>query len=480
MAYFFGFAFIVHLVLAIGRAMVQDRSTVHRREVQRVIGFWSFVWLVLRTWVAKFLHWVAVDYRRRSRTPPAERLQPFGGANPDRPSHLAVFVRGTFGGEGYDKRWDKVVVAVRSVHPRTACFCFYWPGHNSEVSRRAEGAVLAEALGALHAKHPGVAILTIGHSHGGTVIEHASRHLPGEVPLVPILLGAPVLQYTEKLADRLHAPLTALLYASALFFPALALHLAGWVLMLLGYPGLQAWSLEWFNTLGTVVVIGVFALVMPAARRAREVLGVTPPAPRHLMRHIWCRGDEVFGLFAHVDAIRETNDSLRNAWHERVAAVRGEPWLRMLLVEGVVGGLCWAFMAWGVAELARSDPAMLHPLVQQPGAFRDWSVILAAMLLKLLVHYRPRLYHAPAALLSLILFAIHAGLAQICRATLAGLSFAEGVLIEALTRPPMNDGVIQVEVTSSTKPTFAMRLHRLTLGDDAAMQALTRMARAVG
>ncbi len=100
MAYFFGFAFIVHLVQAIGRAMIQDRSAVHRREVQRVVGFWSFVWLVLRTWVAKLLHWLAVDYRRRSRTSATARLQPFGVANPDQPSHLAVFVRGTFGGDG--------------------------------------------------------------------------------------------------------------------------------------------------------------------------------------------------------------------------------------------------------------------------------------------------------------------------------------------------------------------------------------------
>lgn len=389
---FIGFALIVQLALAITLAIIRDLFTEHSREVGRVLRLPSFSKLLLRTVVAKLLHWFTIDYRRRARAPAVERLQPFCAANPDRPSHLAVFVRGTFGAEGYDRRWEKVVAALRAAHPRIAFFCFYWPGRNGEGSRRAEGAVLAETLSALHARYPRLAIIAIGHSHGGTVIEHASRGMSGHVPLVPILLAAPVLQYDEKLADRSHAHLTALLYASAVFIPALLLHVAGWAMLLLGSPRLHAWNVAWFEPVAVLVVFGVFGL-RPAARRAREVLGATPPAPQHVMRHIWCRGDEVFDTFAHTDVIRVASDSLREAWQERLAALRNEPWLRMILFELVACALCWGLMDSGVRELARTDPAMLHPLVRDPGVARDVAVILAAMLLKLLV---PRGFKVPA------------------------------------------------------------------------------------
>ncbi|MDP1680513.1 MAG: hypothetical protein Q8L39_01890 [Burkholderiales bacterium] len=475
---FIGFAFIVQLLLAIAFAMFRDMFTRHSLEVGRVLRLPTRSELLARTMMAKVLHWTAVDYRRRARAAPAQRLQPFGDAHPTDPTHLAVFVRGTFGAPGYDKRWNQVEATLKAVHPRTAFFCFYWPGHNGERARRADGAALAEALAALSARHRGRPILAVGHSHGGTVIEHASRTLSCEVPLVPILLAAPTLQYDEKLADRSHAHLTALLYASAVFIPALLLHLMGWALWLLRQPALQQWNLAWFEPLGIAAVVAVFAL-RPAARRARETLGAAPPAPRHAVRHIWCRGDEVFDLFTRADAVRVASDTLREAWHERLERLRAEPWVRVILFELVACVLCWILMDASVRELARSDPAMLHPLVREPGLMRDMSVILAAMFLKLLVYGRPRVYRALASMTSLVLFAMRAGLAQLCRVTLAGLSFTEGILVEVLPRLPVSDGWHEVEVEPSVKSSRAMAVHSATLGDKAVMQALAKMASAV-
>lgn len=353
---FIGFAFIVQLLLAIAFAMFQDVFTRHSQEVGRVLRLPTRSELLARTLMAKVLHWIAVDYRRRARAAPVERLQPFGNSHPADPTHLAVFVRGTFGAPGYDKRWNQVETTLKGVHPRTAFFCFYWPGHNGERARRADGAALAEALAALAARHPGRPILAVGHSHGGTVIEHASRTLSGEVPLVPILLAAPTLQYDEKLADHSHAHLTALLYASAVLIPALLLHLIGWALWLLGQPALQHWNVAWFEPLGIAAVVAVFAL-RPAARRAREILGTAPPAPRHMVRHIWCRGDEVFDMFTRADAVRVASDMLREAWHDRLERLLAEPWVRIVLFELVACVLCWTLLDASVRELARSDPA---------------------------------------------------------------------------------------------------------------------------
>lgn len=472
---FIGFAFIVQLLLAIAFAMFRDMFTRHSQEVGRVLRLPTRSELLMRTMAAKILHWTAVDYRRRARAAPVERLQPFGDAHPTDPTHLAVFVRGTFGAPGYGKRWNQVEAALKAVHPRTAFFCFYWPGHNGERARRADGAALAEALAALSARHGNLPILAVGHSHGGTVIEHASRTLSSEVPLTPILLAAPTLQYDEKLADRSHARLTALLYASAVFIPILLLHLIGWALWLLGPPGPQHWNLAWFEPLGIVAVVAVFAL-QPAARRARATLGAAPPAPRHAVRHIWCRGDEVFDMFVRADAVRAASDTLRKAWHERLERLRAEPWVRIVLFELVACALCWVLMDVSVRELARSDPAMLYPLVREAGLMRDMTVILAAMLLKLLVYGRPRGYRALASMTSLVLFAMRAGLAQLCRATLAGLSFTEGILVEVLPRLPVSDGWRAVEVEPSVKPSRVMAVHSATLGDKAVMQALTKMA----
>jgi hypothetical protein len=315
---FIGFALLVQLLLAIGLAMVRDLAANNNRELAGALRLPSRLTLMLRTAAAKLLHWVAVDYRRRARTHAAERLQPFSDACPDRPTHLAVFVRGTFGAEGYDNRWEKVVAELRLVHPRTAFFCFYWPGRNSERSRRAEAAVLAEALEALHARHPGLSIIAIGHSHGGTLIEHASRVLPDCVPLAPLLLAAPILQYGQRVADASEAQFMALGFATAIVLPALLLHLAGWALWLLGFPALQLWNLTWFEGVGIVAVFAVFA-IRPAVQRARKVLGTAPPAPRHAMRHIWCRGDEIFKMFAHSDAIRSASEALHEAWREQLS-----------------------------------------------------------------------------------------------------------------------------------------------------------------
>lgn len=475
---FLGFALIVQLLLAIGIAMFRDMFTRHSQEVGRVLGLPTRFELLVRTAVAKMMHWFAVDYRRRARASPLERLQPFGETNPADPTHLAVFVRGTYGAPGYNKRWSQVEASLKAVHPRTAFYCFYWPGHNGERARRADGAALAEALGDLSARHRGRPITAVGHSHGGSVIEHASRSLAGEVPLVPILLAAPTLQYDQKLADHSHAHLTALLYASAVFIPALLLHLAGWVLWFLGQSALQDWNVEWFVPMGLAAVVLVFAL-RPAALRAREALGAAPPAPRHVMRHIWCRGDEVFDMFRRADAVRVASDTLRDAWHERLAQLRAERWIRIILFELVACWLCWALMDYGVRELARTDPTMLHSLAREPGLMRDLSVLGAATLLKLLVYGRPRVYRALASSTSLVLFAMRAGLAQLCRATLAGLSFTEGILVEVLPRLPVHDGVIDVEVESAVKPSRAMAVHSSTLGDKAAMQAIARMAAGV-
>lgn len=472
---FIGFAFIVQLMLAIALAMFRDMFTRHSQQVGRVLGLPTRSELLARTVGAKVLHWTSVDYRRRARATPVKRLQPFGDSHPADPTHLAVFVRGTFGARGYDIRWNQVEGTLKAVHPRTAFFCFYWPGHNGERARRADGAALAEALAALSASHHGRPIIAVGHSHGGTVIEHASRTLPGGVPLVPILLATPTLHYDEKLADRSHAHLTALLYASAVFIPALLLHLTGWALWLLGLPALQLWNLEWFKPLGIAAIVAVFAL-RPAARRARETLGGALPAPRHAIRHIWCRGDEIFDMFARADAVRVAGDTLREAWHERLDQLRDEPWIRIVLFEFAACALCWTLMAFGVRELARTDPSVLHPLVREPGLMRDMSVILAAMFLKLLVYGRPRVYRTIASITSLVLFAMRAGLAQLCRVTLAGLSFVEGILVEVFPRLPMHDGWREVEVESSVKPSGAMAVHLATLGDKAAMQALAKMA----
>lgn len=472
---FVGFAFIVQLLLAVAFAMFRDMFSRHRQEVGRVLGLPTLSKLLALTMLAKVFHWAAIDYRRRARATPVERLQPFGNTPPGDPTHLAVFVRGTFGAPGYGRRWDQVEATLKAVHPRTAFFCFYWPGRNGERARRADGAALAEALATLSARHRGCPIIAVGHSHGGSVIEHASRTLPGTVPLVPILLAAPTLQHDEKLADRSHAHLTALLYASAVFMPALLLHLIGWAMWLLGWPELQQWNVAWFKPLSVVVIVSVLAL-LAAARRAREALGATLPAPRHLIRHIWCRSDEVFDLFTLTDAVRVASDTLREAWHERLDRLRAEPWVRIILLELVACALCWVLMDTSVRELARSDPAMLHSMVREPGLMRDMSVILAAMFLKLLVYGRPRVYRALASMTSLVLFATHAGLAQLCRVTLAGLSFTEGILVEVLPRLPVPDGWREVEVVSSVKPSRWMALHSATLGDKAAMQALAKMA----
>jgi hypothetical protein len=474
---FIGFAFIVQLALAITIELVQDMFSAHSAEVNRVLlpTRWQ---LFVRTVGAKALNWGAIDRRRRARAAPAERLQPYGDVPPDDPTHLVVFVRGTYGWQGYDDRWQRVVTALREVHPRAAFFCFYWPGRNGERARRADGAALAEALQTLNVCHAGRPIIAVGHSHGGTVIEHASRRLPGDVPLVPILLATPALQYDEKLADRSHAHLTALLYASAVFFPGLALMLAGWASWLVGFPELQRWNLKWFEPVAAAVILAVFA-IRPFALRARKELGAPLPAPRHAMRHIWSSNDEIFDMFARTETVRTASDALRAVWHERLRQLRAEPWVRIILFELVACAMCWGLMDVGVRELARTDPAMLHELARQPGPMRDVVVLLAAMLLKLLVYGRPRVYRALASITSLVLFAMRAGLAQLCRATLAGLSFTEGILVEVLPRLPVHDGVLTVEVTSSQQPSPAMAVHKATLGDDAAMQALVRMARAV-
>lgn len=74
---------------------------------------------------------------------------------------------------------------------------------------------------------------------------------------------------------------------------------------------------------------------------------------------------------------------------------------------------------------------------------------------------------------------MRAGLAQLCRVTLAGLSFTEGILVEVRPRLPVSDAWREVEVEPSVKPSRAMAVHSATLGDKAVMQALAKMAGAV-
>lgn len=317
--------------------------------------------------------------------------------------------------------------------------------------------------------------MAIGHSHGGSVIEHALRHLPNDLSIVPILLATPDLQYDEKLLDRSSAHITALLYAGAVIIPAVLSLLAGWALALLGSPGLNTWNDQWLPPTGILAVALVFAL-RPAARRAREALCAMQRESRHKVRRIWCHGDEVFYMFARADAVRNASDTLRVAVIERLERLRDEPWIRMILFEVAACALCWGFMAASVRELARTDPATLHPLIQQPGVLRDASILLAAMFLKLLVYGRPRVYRALASMTSLVLFAMNAGLAQLCRVSLAGLSFTEGILVEVQTRLPIHDGVNQIAVASSARPNWKMGVHSATLGDEAVLQVLKEIA----
>lgn len=337
---------------------------------------------------------------------------------------------------------------------------------------------MAQALVTLSTRHARLPIVAIGHSHGGSVIEHALRHLPSELSIVPILLATPDLQYDEKLVDRPNAHLTALLYAGAVAIPAVLSLLAGWALALLGSPGLNIWNDQWLLPAGILVVALVFAL-RPAVRRAREALCAKQPKPRHKARRIWCHGDEVFYMFARADAVRNASETLRVAVIERLERLQDEPWVRMILFELAACALCWGFMAASVRELARTDPAMLHPLIQQPGVLRDASILLAAMLLKLIVYGRPRVYRALASMTSLVLFAMNAGLAQLCRVSLAGLSFTEGILVEVQTRLPIHDGVNQIEVASSALPDWKMGVHSATLGDVAVLQALQEIVSAI-
>lgn len=129
---FIGFALIVQLLLAITIEMARDMFSEHRRKLARLLNLPTSFVLLVRTLTAKVLHWTAVDYKGRARDTAIDRLQSFREANPANPTHLVVFVRGTFGGPGYDSRWDRLATALTTVHPHTAFFCFLllllaWP-----------------------------------------------------------------------------------------------------------------------------------------------------------------------------------------------------------------------------------------------------------------------------------------------------------------------------------------------------------------
>ena len=470
---FLGVAFVVQLTLAILIEVLRDLFSAHRRSLASKVNLPNSSILIGRTVVAKLLHWAAVDYRLRARTGPPERLAAFGQDQPTDPSHLVVFVRGTFGAGGYGHQWERVAETVRATYPKAAFFCFFWAGRNSERSRRQEGDVLAKSLALLVKQYPDTRVIAIGHSHGGNVIEHACRLIAASVRITTVLLATPQLEYTEKCADLSHAHLTAMLYASALFIPAFLAHVLGWVLAAHGFNALHEWNANWFLPAGTVVVAAVFA-IRPFALRARETLGARLPQVRHRTHRIWCHGDEVLELFRATDALRSATDALRKVAVSRVEKLHLERWWSALGWELLICAACWLLMDLGVRELARTDPGALHPTIREPGSLRDLSVVLAALFLKLLVYGRPRLYRAVASITSLVLFAMNVGWAHVCRVSLAGLSFVEGILVEVIHREPVNDGSTQFEVSGQLSADWKMSIHR-SLNSEAVLAAVKKV-----
>jgi hypothetical protein len=473
---FMGFAFLVQLLLAVAVEAIKDIFSAHRRALARPLGLPTSIELLFKAAVAKVLHWWAIAHWEVARGGSRNRLVPFCADAPSAPTQLVIFVRGTFGSLGYDSRWTKLADSIRHVHPDAAFFRFNWAGRNGEAARRADGAVLAALAVDLAARYPGVALLAIGHSHGGSVIEHAVRSLDPDLILIPVVLGAPDLAYAAKDTDLPDARLTALLYSSVLIAPAFLIVVLSWVFAAFGMSSLMGWTAEWLLPLGLLLVVFAF-LLRPLVWKARALLSEPLPLPSRRIARIWCAGDEIFDLFRRADAVRLALHSLRDAFGERLERLKIEPWLRLITFEVVAAYLCWSLIFFAVKELAVSDPAMLHPLVREPGPVRDMIIVGSALMLKLIAHWRPRLYRALASITSLVLFAMNVGLAHLCRVTLAGLAFTEGILVEVLFHEPIADGESMREVTSRTAPKWNMALHAATLADDGVLKELLDVMR---
>ena len=474
---FFAVAFLVQLLIAFTVAFAKDVFSSHRRALAAPFGFPTSLRLLLATGIAKLLHWFAVDYRKHAKGLGAHRLQPFEDAACAAPTHVVVLVRGTFGKLAYGEPWRKLAKSVRAIHPSAVFFRFNWAGRNGEMTRRADGAALAAGLQSLAQQYPQARLIAIGHSHGGTVIEHALGVLAGRLEVMPVVLATPQLRYVAKITDLPDARLTALLYAGALTVPAFGLVLASWIWGAKGQPSLMEWTADWLIPIGLLILLAAVA-IRPLVWKARERLAVPVASPAWPVFRIWCKGDEVFKLFKQTHTIRLALNPLRSAYNERLEHLKAEPWLRIIAKEIAVAGLCWFLIAFSVEELARTDPAALPALARQPGPLRDLCVIISALMAKLLVHWRPRAYWALASMTSVVLFGMNVGMAQLCRVTLAGLSFTEGILVEVLVGDPAAQGELDGEVASSVTPGGLMRLHSATVVDDAVIAKLQGILRA--
>lgn len=456
-------AAIVELTLAIAITYARDRRQDFHHALRVPVGLLAVIALFVQHKYSLFAGFFFIDRRRRAKLPPHQRLQAYREQLAAQPKQLFIFVRGTFGAGGYDQRWGGIVAQIRKREPASSFYCFYWPGQNSEQARRRQGAILALAVRHLTQNFPGIPIIAIGHSHGGSVITHASRYLPAECNFSGILIATPELHFGPKLADFAHARVTAMMYASALIFLFLLSVLVSWVFAAFGQTWFFYWGNQWLLSIGLALGCIVFAL-RTKVRRAREAVLQELPPIKHRIFRIWGEGDETFSTFAKTDHIRHVSQHIFEVVNQRLDTLRAAPYFRWAIYEFLVCAICWYVLAKSVEIMVQTGSPALLPGYAEPGMLRDLMTVLAALMCKLLIYGRPGIYRLFGDMASLVLLTINLGLAQWYRVSLAGLSIFEGVLVEIFFSAPKHDGRQNFALAVDCKPNFIMRLHSQTLG----------------
>lgn len=478
---------LIQLAISVVFQWIRDQRIEPTQSMGRSAGIGLTLKTIVSTLVSTYSNNARIDQTEQAKG--VNRLHPFEPTKtlPLRPKLVVVFVRGTFGKAGYDKRWNSVKKSIEAVEPNSIFRCFHWPGRNSEIERISEGRILAANLQTIAALYSQAKIVVIGHSHGGSVIEHALRFLAPGFQILPVGIGTPAFSIQAKQTDLFNASHTATLYAAAFTSPFLLAMVYGYLARFWGIEILYQVGVELVFPVGFMLILIMFK-IKPYVWAARDaLLQPLPPISKQLQR-ISCKGDEILTLLNHAEQVRVATEPVAALVNLRLNTFFSRPWINMITRELLLCGFLYALFLYCANELSASEPTKFPPLFREAGILRDMMIIVSTVMCKLLLFTlrellgvlkvlakpRPTLYKSLAELISLALIMMNAGIVHVCRVATSGMRFIEGILVELLVESHKHDGHINFTETCQYQPGIFgyPRIHSASLDEPAVLERL--------